>query len=62
MVVNVTVVNGMGVTGSITSLKWAEENLNNGNANGRRESGGDGSDDVLDVKAEFSEVLWPWSG
>lgn len=52
---NVTVVNGMGVTGIITNLRWSEEKLNNG-------SGGDDGGDVLDVKAEFSEILWPWSG
>lgn len=45
--------NGMGVTGIITSLTWTEEKSN---------SGSDDDDDMLDVKAEFSEVLWPWSG
>lgn len=44
-----TVLNGMGVTGYITDLRWREE-----------EVFGDG--DVLDVGAEFSEILWPWSG
>eukprot|EP00752_Nemacystus_decipiens_P008224 g7354.t1 len=55
VVLNVTVVNGMGVTGSITSLAWAEETFVRGD-------GDDGVGNALDVKAEFSEVLWPWSG
>ncbi|CAM9955286.1 unnamed protein product, partial [Hapterophycus canaliculatus] len=51
---NVTVANGMGVAGSITSLTWVEEKSTRG------ASGGVG--DMLSVKAEFSEILWPWSG
>ncbi|CAN0170130.1 unnamed protein product, partial [Ectocarpus sp. 12 AP-2014] len=54
VVFNVTVANGMGVTGYITSLSWAEERTS------QRAAGRDG--DVLDVRAEFSDVLWPWSG
>lgn len=53
---NVTVANGMGVTGYITDLSWSEEE----HAGGGGTSGESG--DVLDVKAEYSEILWPWSG
>ncbi|CAN0189465.1 unnamed protein product [Pylaiella littoralis] len=53
IVFNLTIANGMGVTGHITSLRWAEER-----SAGRE--GGHG--DILDVKADFSKILWPWSG
>ncbi|CAM9984101.1 unnamed protein product [Scytosiphon promiscuus] len=58
VIFNVTIANGMGVAGSITSLTWTEEQ-----SVGAASGGGDGDgDDVLDVRAEFSEILWPWSG
>ncbi|CAN0343937.1 unnamed protein product, partial [Ectocarpus fasciculatus] len=56
VVFNVTVANGMGVTGYITSLSWAEERTSQ-SAGGRG-----GRNNVLDVEAEFSDILWPWSG
>ena len=53
-VFNVTVANGMGVTGYITSLTWNEED----EPGEPRRSGGD----VLKLEADFPDVLWPWSG
>ena len=52
---NVTIANGMGVTGYITSLSWKEEIEPLGDAT---ESGGD----VLKLEADYPEVIWPWSG
>ena len=54
---NVTIANGMGVTGYITSLIWKEEDEPGG------AKGGDGrGGDVLKLEADFPDVLWPWSG
>ncbi|CAM9461129.1 unnamed protein product, partial [Laminaria digitata] len=51
---NVTIANGMGVTGYITSLTWREED----GSGGAKGSGGD----VLKLEPDFPDVLWPWSG
>lgn len=49
---NVTVANGMGVTGYIRGVSYAEDDW----------SPGYEDLDVLDVQVEYGPVLWPWSG
>lgn len=52
-VFNVTVANGMGVTGYIRGVSYTED----------RSSRGYYDDvDMLDVQVEYDPVLWPWSG
>jgi len=49
VIVNVTIINGMSVTGNISSRPiWHPYIPENGN--------------LLDVSITYSEVLWPWSG
>ena len=48
-VVNVTIINGLGVSGHVTEVKWQPyANEENG--------------DKIDVSLTHSDVLWPWSG
>ena len=48
-IVNVTILNGMGVTGRVINKPtWHPYILQNGN--------------MLNVSITYSEVLWPWSG
>ncbi|XP_041986880.1 membrane-bound transcription factor site-1 protease [Aricia agestis] len=46
-IVNVTVINGLGVAGDVTKVSW-HPHLPHGI--------------MLSVSADYSEVLWPWSG
>lgn len=48
-IINVTILNGMGVTGKVVEEpKWYPYNNENGN--------------LLNVSISYSNVLWPWSG
>ena len=55
IIVNVTILNGMGVTGYILDKpKWysyqqQQQNNNNGNQ-------------LIDISIKYSKLLWPWSG
>eukprot|EP00051_Salpingoeca_urceolata_P025354 m.452370 g.452370 ORF g.452370 m.452370 type:complete len:1062 (+) comp20325_c5_seq5:2002-5187(+) len=49
LVVNLTVLNGLGVTGHIVSTPAWRPNTDNGG-------------DKVDVSVDYSSVLWPWSG
>lgn len=46
-IANVTVVNGLGVSGTVEQVTWHPHLPNGG---------------LLAVTAEYSEILWPWSG
>ncbi|XP_014609822.1 PREDICTED: membrane-bound transcription factor site-1 protease [Polistes canadensis] len=48
-IVNITIINGLGVSGHITDLTWHPYT---GNGNGER----------IDISLTHSDVLWPWSG
>lgn len=48
-IVNVTIINGLGVSGHVADLVWHPYT---GNGNGER----------IDVSVNHSDVLWPWSG
>lgn len=48
-IVNVTIINGLGVSGYITELTWHPYVQND---NGK----------YIDVSLTHSDVLWPWSG
>ncbi|XP_060826066.1 membrane-bound transcription factor site-1 protease [Bombus pascuorum] len=48
-IVNITIINGLGVSGHVTELVWHPYT---GNGNGER----------IDVSVTYSDVLWPWSG
>lgn len=48
-IVNITIINGLGVSGHITDLVWHPYT---GNGNGER----------IDISLTHSDVLWPWSG
>ncbi|XP_066582783.1 membrane-bound transcription factor site-1 protease isoform X2 [Prorops nasuta] len=49
-IVNVTIINGLGVSGHITDLHW-HPYIGNGAGEGQ-----------IDVSLTHSDVLWPWSG
>ncbi|KAJ0183797.1 hypothetical protein K1T71_000220 [Dendrolimus kikuchii] len=46
-IANVTVINGLGVSGSITQVTWHPHLPHGG---------------LLSVSADYSQILWPWSG
>lgn len=49
VIVNVTILNGMGVTGTLVNKPtWHPYSVQHGN--------------LLNVSISYSEVLWPWSG
>ncbi|XP_015585163.1 membrane-bound transcription factor site-1 protease isoform X2 [Cephus cinctus] len=48
-IVNVTIINGLGVSGQVTSLSWHPYIR-------------DGNGERIDVSLTHSDVLWPWSG
>ncbi|XP_031843340.1 membrane-bound transcription factor site-1 protease [Nomia melanderi] len=48
-IVNITIINGLGVSGHVADLVWHPYN---GNGNGER----------IDVSVTYSDLLWPWSG
>ncbi|CAL1681030.1 unnamed protein product [Lasius platythorax] len=48
-IVNVTIINGLGVAGNVVNLTWHPYA---GNGNGER----------IDVAITYSDILWPWSG
>ncbi|XP_032675989.1 membrane-bound transcription factor site-1 protease [Odontomachus brunneus] len=48
-IVNVTIVNGLGVSGHVVNLTWHPYT-------------GDGNGQRIDVAFTYSDVLWPWSG
>ncbi|KAG5320863.1 MBTP1 protease, partial [Acromyrmex heyeri] len=48
-IVNVTIINGLGVAGSIVNLTWHPYI-------------GTGNGEHIDVAITYSDVLWPWSG
>lgn len=48
-IVNITIINGLGVAGNIVNLTWHPYV---GTGNGER----------IDVAMTYSDVLWPWSG
>lgn len=48
-IVNVTIINGLGVAGNVVNLTWHPYT---GNGNGEH----------IDVAITYSDVLWPWSG
>ncbi|CAK9822443.1 Membrane-bound transcription factor site-1 protease [Anthophora retusa] len=48
-IVNITIINGLGVSGHVAELVWHPYT---GNGNGER----------IDVSVTHSDVLWPWSG
>lgn len=48
-IVNITIINGLGVAGNVVNLTWHPYV---GNGNGER----------IDVAMTYSDVLWPWSG
>ncbi|XP_057334911.1 membrane-bound transcription factor site-1 protease [Microplitis mediator] len=48
-VVNVTIINGLGVSGHVANVTWHPYL-------------GEGNGDKVDVSLSFSDVLWPWSG
>ncbi|XP_043793205.1 membrane-bound transcription factor site-1 protease [Apis laboriosa] len=48
-IVNITIINGLGVSGHVTEFIWHPYT---GNGNGER----------IDVSITHSDVLWPWSG
>ncbi|XP_017891773.1 membrane-bound transcription factor site-1 protease isoform X1 [Ceratina calcarata] len=48
-IVNITIINGLGVSGHVADLVWHPYT---GNGNGDR----------IDVSVTHSDVLWPWSG
>ncbi|KAL0128343.1 hypothetical protein PUN28_003553 [Cardiocondyla obscurior] len=48
-IVNVTIINGLGVAGNVVNLTWHPYS---GNGNGEH----------IDVAITHSDVLWPWSG
>ncbi|XP_043255245.1 membrane-bound transcription factor site-1 protease isoform X3 [Colletes gigas] len=48
-IVNITIINGLGVSGHVANLLWHPYT---GNGNGER----------IDVSVTHSDVLWPWSG
>ncbi|XP_072764123.1 membrane-bound transcription factor site-1 protease [Anoplolepis gracilipes] len=48
-IVNITIINGLGVAGNVVNLTWHPYI---GNGNGER----------IDVAMTYSDVLWPWSG
>lgn len=48
-IVNITIINGLGVSGHVTEFIWHPYT---GNGNGER----------IDVSVTHSDVLWPWSG
>ncbi|CAK9813875.1 Membrane-bound transcription factor site-1 protease [Anthophora quadrimaculata] len=48
-IVNITIINGLGVSGHVAELVWHPYT---GNGNGER----------IDVSITHSDVLWPWSG
>lgn len=48
-IVNVTILNGLGVSGYVADLKWHPYTL-------------DGNGEKLDVSLSHCDVLWPWSG
>lgn len=58
---NLTVLNGMGVTGQITTITWDEEVGLEDTAEWR-DDGIPRRENVLNVRAEYPDVLWPWSG
>lgn len=58
VIFNATVANGMGVTGRIRDVRWEETDVDY-EASQHREGF---QESVLDVKVDYSDVLWPWSG
>lgn len=48
MIANVTILNGIAVTGHVTEVRWYPYGNENGN--------------LLNVSISHSDVLWPWSG
>lgn len=48
MIVNVTILNGIAVTGRVAEVQWYPYQNENGN--------------LLNVSISYSKVLWPWSG
>lgn len=48
MIVNVTILNGIAVTGRVSEVQWYPYQNENGN--------------LLNVSISYSDVLWPWSG
>ena len=48
IIVNVTILNGISVTGHVTEAQWYPYMNENGN--------------MLNVSISYSEILWPWSG
>ncbi|XP_046428490.1 membrane-bound transcription factor site-1 protease isoform X2 [Neodiprion fabricii] len=48
-IVNVTIINGLGVSGHVTSVKWHPYSR-------------DGNGDRVEVSLTHSDILWPWSG
>ena len=48
MIVNVTILNGIAVTGRVAEVQWYPYQNENGN--------------LLNVSISYSNVLWPWSG
>lgn len=49
-IVNVTIINGLGVAGNVVNVTW-HPYLNNPNDEQR-----------IDVAITYSDILWPWSG
>lgn len=49
-IVNVTIINGLGVSGHVVNLTWHPY------------AAGDGNGQRIDVAFTYSDVLWPWSG
>jgi len=58
---NATVLNGMGVDGRITGVRWVPEDGEGREGREGRE-GSDGTRGPVEVRFEHSEQLWPWSG
>ncbi|XP_011631233.1 LOW QUALITY PROTEIN: membrane-bound transcription factor site-1 protease [Pogonomyrmex barbatus] len=48
-IVNVTIINGLGVAGNVVNLTW-------------HPYAGNGNGEHIDVAMTYSDVLWPWSG
>jgi len=48
MIVNVTILNGIAVTGHVREVQWYPYQNENGN--------------LLNVSISYSDILWPWSG
>lgn len=48
MIVNITILNGIAVTGRVAEVQWYPYQNENGN--------------LLNVSISYSDVLWPWSG